>query len=189
MVKKQPSISLQSRRSLGILLEDLDVAATSLVQACRAQNWADVENSVLIIKSYVRSIKEEVPGALAKAQVTQLDQHAQFVSVYLRKRDLKFVLSNAHAIRPDVQRLKSTLGIGGKDDLRDSVEALPPGPERELLEEAKDQLHGLVSLVKQPKHIAGRGDIGYGTHRRESGCQLLPVARTTNPTNSPLWHD
>ena len=136
MGRKQASISLQSRRSVGVLLDELDQAASSLVQACRSQNWAEIENSVPILKSYVRSIKEEVPEDLANAQVTQLDQHVQFVSVYFRKRDLKFILSNAHAIRPDVQRAKSALGLGGKDELRDSVEALPTGPERELLEEA-----------------------------------------------------
>ena len=136
LAKKPGPITLQSRRSLGVLLDELDGSAASLVQACRAQNWADVENLVLIIKSYVRSIKEEVPGDLAKAQITQLDQHAQFVAVYVRKRDLKFVLSNAHAIRPDVQRLRSALGIGGKDELREAVEMLPPGRERELLDEA-----------------------------------------------------
>src|SRR5207249_12064782 len=135
MAKKKP-FSLESRRSLGALLDQLDAAGTSLVQACRVQNWAEVENSVLIIKSYVRSIKEEVPEAMVKPQITQLDQHAQFVAVYVRKRDSKFVLSNAHAIRPDVQRLRSALGIGGKDELREAVEALPLGPERELLDEA-----------------------------------------------------
>src|SRR2546427_7042845 len=113
MAKKPAPISLPSRRSLGVLLDELAGAADSLVRACRAQNWADVDNSVLIVKSYVRSIKEEVPGDLAKPQVTKLDQHAQFVAVYSKKRDLKFVLSNAHEIKPDVQRLRPALGIGG----------------------------------------------------------------------------
>src|SRR2546427_7423755 len=136
MAKKQAPISLQGRRSLGILLDELAGAADSLIRVCRAQTWADVDNSVPIVKSYVRSIKEEVPGDHAKAQVTKLDQHAQFVAVYAQKRDIKFVLSNAHAIKPDIQRLRSALGIGGKDELREAIESLPPGPERELLEDA-----------------------------------------------------
>ena len=84
MVKKQSSLSLQSRRSLGILLDELEAAAKALVQSCRAQSWAELENSVPILKSYVRSIKEEVPENIAREQVTMLDQHAQFVSVYVR---------------------------------------------------------------------------------------------------------
>jgi len=118
------------------LLDGVAEASDDLVQACRKQNWADVENLVPVVKSYVRSIKEEVPEGMAKSQLTELDKHAQFVEVYSRKKDLKYVLSNAHSIKPDVQRLRSALGLGGKDELRLSVESLPDGTERDLLEEA-----------------------------------------------------
>jgi hypothetical protein len=95
-----------------------------------------VVNLVPVIKSYVRSIKDEIPDRMAKAQITNLDTHAQFIEVYTKKRDLGYVLSNAQSIRPDIQRLRVALGVGGKDELREAVERLPLGPERDLLEEA-----------------------------------------------------
>src|SRR5436309_4319980 len=131
-----PVLSLQSKRSLARLFDELLVAVGVLIEACRKTNWGEVDESATNVKSYVRSIKDEIPEGLAKGQVSKLDSHAQFVEVYAKKRDRKFVLSNAQSIRPDIQRLASALGIGGKDELRTSVEVLPVGIERDLLDEA-----------------------------------------------------
>ena len=131
-----PVLSLQSKRSLTKLFDELLAAVEVLIGACRKTNWSEVDDSATNVKSYVRSIKDEIPDGLGKSQVSKLDSHAQFVEVYARKRDRKFVLSNAQSIRPDIQRLASALGIGGKDELRSSVEALPAGIERDLLDEA-----------------------------------------------------
>lgn len=121
---------------MATLFDELLAAVDVLIGACRKANWSDVGDAVTNVKSYVRSIKDEIPDGLAKKQVTQLDAHAQFVEVYAGKRNRGYVLSNAQSIRPDIHRLASALGIGGKDELRTSVEALPTGIERELLDEA-----------------------------------------------------
>ncbi len=121
---------------MAVLFDELAIAASDLVAICRKEDWVSVDNLVPKVKSYVRSIKDEIPRGTAKSQLTELDKHAQFVEVYAGKRNLKYVLSNAHSIRPDIQRLRSALGIGGKDELREAIEALDDGPEREILEEA-----------------------------------------------------
>ncbi len=131
-----PVLSLQSKRSLAKLFDELLATVGVLIEAARKSNWNDVDEAATNVKSYVRSIKDDVPNGMAKGQVSKLDSHAQFVEVYSKKRDRKFVLSNAQSIRPDIQRLSSALGIGGKDELRTSVEALPAGVERDLLDEA-----------------------------------------------------
>ncbi len=129
-------LTAKAKRSVGSLLDGLVQAADELVSACRKDDWDTVQNLVPKVKSFVRSIKDEVPRGIAKSQLTELDRHAQFVEVYTKKRDLGYVLSNTHSIRPDTQRLKAALAIGGKDELREAVEALPKGPERDLLDEA-----------------------------------------------------
>jgi hypothetical protein len=88
------------------------------------------------VKSYVRSIKGEIPEGLAKKQISQLDMHAQFIASYTGKRDRWYVLGNARSIRPDIRSLESALGIGGMEELRASIEVLPQGIEREMLDEA-----------------------------------------------------
>lgn len=136
MPSKVPPLTLESRRSLATLFEELLEIADSLATSCRKQNWSEVDDLVPSVKSYVRSIKEEIPEGLAKAQVTQLDAHAQFIETFTRRRDRWYVLSNARSIRPDLRRLGSTVGIGGMAELRAPIEALPIGNERDLLEES-----------------------------------------------------
>jgi len=129
-------LSLQSRRSLTALFDELLALMDSLATASKKKNWNEVDDLVSSVKSYVRSIKEEIPDGLAKEQVRQLDAHAQFIETYARKRNDQYMMSNARAIRPDIHRLAAALGIGGEEELRAAIEALPSGVERDLLDEA-----------------------------------------------------
>src|SRR5437867_3071887 len=98
--KKPAPLTVENRRSLAILLDDLMVSVDSLVRFGRQQNWTEVGDLVPVVKSYVRSIKQETPEGTATEQIKQLDAHAQFVEVWTKKRNLGYVLSNAQAIRP-----------------------------------------------------------------------------------------
>jgi len=129
-------LTAKAKRSLGSLLSGIVQAADELVNACRQDDWDTIMNLVPKVKSFVRSIKDEVPRGTAKSQLSELDRHTQFIEVYARKRDLGYVLSNTHSIRADTERLKAALGLGGKDELREAVYGLPKGKERDLLEEA-----------------------------------------------------
>jgi len=131
-----PVLSLQSKRALAQLFEELDAVADALAGACRKKNWAEVDELVPKVKAYVRAIKDEIPTGLASKQVSELDRHTVFVERFAPKRDRDYVLSNAYPIRPDIQRLASALGIGGMVELRAAIEVLPAGIEREMLDEA-----------------------------------------------------
>lgn len=122
--------------SLTGLFAELEALASVLIQSCRGGDWERVAELVPQMKSYVRSIKDDVPAGEAKSQLTRLDSHVHFVSVYATKRDPKFVLSNAHSMAPDIQRLRSVLGIGVAGEVWSAIEDLPEGPEKRLLAEA-----------------------------------------------------
>src|SRR5712692_718771 len=132
-----PVLSLQSKRSLTKLFDELLAAVEVLIGACRKTNWSEVDDSATNVKSYVRSIKDEIPDGLGKSQVSKLDSHAQFVEVYARKRDRKFVLSNAQSIRPKSSgwRLRLASAVQGLSD-----------PERLLL----DQCRGFRNFAAHP---------------------------------------
>lgn len=126
----------QSKRSLAALLESLTITSDDLAKESRNLNWDAVDALVPRVKSQVRSIKKQIPKGMAKAELTELDQHSHLAGLYAGRQDMAGVLGNIESIRPDIENLRSALGIGGDADVRESIEALPPGAERELLEEA-----------------------------------------------------
>ncbi len=129
-------LSRDGKRSLASLFDELVDLADQLIMSCRRGDWSRIDEMVPRVKSYVRSIKDEVPKGTANVPLRKLDTHAHFIEMYAGKKDTKYVLSNAHSIRPDLQRLRSALGVDKKDELRSVIEILPDGAERKLLEEA-----------------------------------------------------
>src|SRR6266480_3090994 len=131
-----PVLTVQSKRSLAGMFEELEAVADTLVAEASKSNGPEVDDLTLKVKAYVRSIKDEIPEGLAKKQVSELDRHAVFVERYAPKRDRDFVLSNTYPIRSDIKRLASTLGVGGMVELRAAIDLLPEGTERTMLDEA-----------------------------------------------------